>query len=241
MKILYVEDDLDIQEIMVKFLSRRYSNLEVASDGQEGLEKYKTFKPDLIITDIQMPKMNGFEMSELIRSSDTDVHIIITTAFNDTTNLAKGIDLGINQYILKPVDRTKLLQAIQRCEINLLQQKEIEEKNHIINTILEDDPNFTVICEGDCVKKVNSTFFTYLGYTSKEEFLVKNPTIQELCLNFDTYDENNKCWFEYLIDDEGLIESIFLNGMNKAMKHLRVKYIKFVISNLTLFEFFEHE
>ena len=128
LKILYVEDDLDIQEMMVKLLSRRYSNLEVASDGKEGLEKYKEFKPNLIITDIQMPKMNGFDMSEEIRKLDSKVHIILITAFNDTANLTRGIEIGINQYIFKPVNKTKLLQAIEQCQASLIQCEEIKEK-----------------------------------------------------------------------------------------------------------------
>ncbi|MCV6608173.1 MAG: response regulator, partial [Campylobacterales bacterium] len=79
-KVLYVEDDPDIRENIEKLLKRRYEKVEVCVDGLEGLERFKEFQPNIIITDVLMPRMSGLSMSEEIRKIDNEVPIIVTTA-----------------------------------------------------------------------------------------------------------------------------------------------------------------
>ena len=85
--ILYVEDNVDIADEIAFFLKEKVETLWIAYDGEEGLALYEKYKPDLIITDIQMPKMNGIEMIKKIRTTDSYVPIIITTAFNESEYL----------------------------------------------------------------------------------------------------------------------------------------------------------
>ena len=82
--ILYVEDDLDISEEISYFLKSQVSTFYLATNGEEGLALFKEFSPDIIITDIQMPKMNGLDMIEKIREENSDIPIIITSAFNES-------------------------------------------------------------------------------------------------------------------------------------------------------------
>ena len=114
-KVLYVEDDNEIRPIVERGLRRRVKELAVAVDGLDGLEKYKTFAPDIILTDIKMPNMDGLEMSEKIKSINKDIQIIIMSAHSESEFLFRSIDMGIDGYLLKPVDNC---QVSPRCTIS---------------------------------------------------------------------------------------------------------------------------
>ncbi len=81
--VLYVEDNDATREEVEYFLKSKVKKLYIASNGEEGLELYKKYSPEIIITDVQMPKLDGIEMSKLIKEFDRNAKIIIITAFND--------------------------------------------------------------------------------------------------------------------------------------------------------------
>ena len=112
--ILYVEDDFDILEEVVFFLKKKFGTIFTAKNGEEGLSMFKKHNPTMVITDIQMPKLNGLDMVELIRNQNSEVPIIITSAFNETQMLLKAIDIGVDSYLLKPMDFTELLNQIEK-------------------------------------------------------------------------------------------------------------------------------
>ena len=112
LRILYIEDDKNTQEEVSFFLESLISHLYVASNGQEGYDLYILHSPDLIITDIQMPIMNGIDMIKKIRETDSLTPIIITTAYNETSYLLNAINSGVNRYLLKPIDFKILVDTI---------------------------------------------------------------------------------------------------------------------------------
>ncbi|WP_457743306.1 EAL domain-containing response regulator [Sulfurimonas sp.] len=113
-RLLYVEDDADIAEEIAYFLKRKVKELVVAEDGEAGLSLFKEVHPDIVVTDIQMPKMNGLSMIEKIRELDSQVPIIITSAYNDTNFLTRSIDLSVDGYITKPINLKKMLETIEK-------------------------------------------------------------------------------------------------------------------------------
>jgi DNA-binding response OmpR family regulator len=106
--ILYVDDNDFIREEAVEYLSLLYTNVLEAKNGQEALEIYALSKPDIIITDIEMPIINGLQMVKAIRRNDKKIPIIIVTAFMDTEYLLEAIELRLVKYILKPMTNHKL-------------------------------------------------------------------------------------------------------------------------------------
>ena len=112
--LLYVEDDPETREEIAHFLKNKVSNLYTAENGKEGLEQYKQHKPTIIVTDIKMPIMNGLDMAREIKHIDKSVLIIITTAYNDTDLLIDCIDIGVNQFVLKPIILDKLTESIEK-------------------------------------------------------------------------------------------------------------------------------
>lgn len=112
LRILYVEDDSNTQEEVAFFLTPLVKELYLASDGQQGLEMFKRHTPDLIITDIQMPILNGLEMIKEIRMINPKIPIFVTTAYNETNYLLSAINSGVNRYILKPINFKTLLETM---------------------------------------------------------------------------------------------------------------------------------
>lgn len=109
--LLYVEDE-DIARLSIGGFLRRYmGELLLASNGNEGLQLYQEKRPAVVITDLEMPVMNGMEMIRRIRELDHEIPIIITTAYNDDAHYCPEADLTI----LKPISFMELLQAVKDC------------------------------------------------------------------------------------------------------------------------------
>lgn len=110
--LLYCEDEEDIREMVVEYLEDCFSTIYVAKDGKEALEFYELYHPDIIITDIKMPKMNGLELAVAIRKENKEIPIIITTAYTTTKYLLHAVELNLVKYLLKPIEEENLQEAL---------------------------------------------------------------------------------------------------------------------------------
>jgi len=111
--ILYVEDDAEVRRIAVEYLNRLCKHVFEAENGKEALSVWRDEKPDIIITDISMPKMNGIDMARYIRSEDLKTPIIVATAYTDQDYLLKAVELQLVKYIVKPITKDKLMAALE--------------------------------------------------------------------------------------------------------------------------------
>ena len=103
-KLLLVEDDANLRYIVQSSLEDLIGGYEVkvAENGWEGLEAWKEFRPDIIISDIDMPVMNGFEMVKRIRETDGDTPILFASALTSPKDVRNGYEIGVNNYVKKP-------------------------------------------------------------------------------------------------------------------------------------------
>lgn len=126
-KIFVVEDDIDLNRFVSSSL--RNAGYEVIScfDGLEGLEKMDEEKCDLLLTDIMMPRMNGFELAESVRATDKTTPIIFMTAKDDKSSKMLGYNIGIDEYVTKPFDIDILLMTIKA----ILRRAKIETEKEI--------------------------------------------------------------------------------------------------------------
>ena len=115
LSVLYVEDEDEIREELAVFLRRRVARVHLAANGQAGLDAFTQYQPDLVITDIRMPVMNGLEMAERIRAVNPATPIVITTAFEETSYFKKAIDLGVDNYVTKPLNLDILESTLDKC------------------------------------------------------------------------------------------------------------------------------
>jgi len=114
--VLYVEDEKSLREVTSEILKSFMKNLYVATNGQEGYELFleKEENIDIIITDINMPVLSGLEMIKKIKEVNSKVPIVVTTAFSNKEYLLDAINIGVDKYVLKPLDITQLLQAVSQ-------------------------------------------------------------------------------------------------------------------------------
>ncbi|EAK8344549.1 DNA binding response regulator [Campylobacter jejuni subsp. jejuni] len=123
--ILVVEDEIKTRESLINVLSERFSKVIGAQNGDEGLKKFKKFKPDLVITDIAMPIMDGLDMTREIKEISDDVPIVVLSAYSEKERLLRSIDIGIDKYLIKPVDIEELFKVLdclvgEKIEANML-------------------------------------------------------------------------------------------------------------------------
>ncbi|MFO0754385.1 MAG: response regulator [Thermodesulfovibrionales bacterium] len=109
LKVLYVEDDELARMIIGRWLQKTVSNIYLGANGAEGLELFKQHEPDIVITDVNMPIMDGREMLRQIKTLKPDIPVIVTTAYEDEDHRA-GDDCIV---LVKPVFREKLIEAIR--------------------------------------------------------------------------------------------------------------------------------
>ncbi len=137
LSILYVEDDDEIRELLTRFLRRWVGTLHTATNGQEGADIFREYQPDVVVTDIKMPVMDGLEMASIIRSSFRDVPIIVITAYSERDYFIRAIEIGVDQYVTKPVNTDTLLQAIYKSAINRFHKREMEKAEKLVIESLE--------------------------------------------------------------------------------------------------------
>ena len=104
LSLLYVEDEEMILESMGAYLKRRFRDIYLADNGETGLQKFLEFRPDIVVTDIEMPHISGIEMCAEIRKIDKDVFIVVVTAFSEPEIMQKCKELNVSSCLLKPVD-----------------------------------------------------------------------------------------------------------------------------------------
>lgn len=124
--VLLVEDEPDIRASLELILRRRVKTIYTATNGKEGYERFLQLKPDIVISDINMPQMNGLEMAEKIKGLNEQVPIIIITAYNDQDYFMKSIEIGIDGYILKPVSVDDVFRTLTKQAMWLRQKKDEE-------------------------------------------------------------------------------------------------------------------
>jgi len=131
LRILLVEDEEKLSKLLKNAIGESFYSFSVAHDGVEGLEMYKKILPDVVITDIMMPRKTGLEMAKEIKAVDRNIPIIILSAFSERDNFLSAIDVGVVKYFIKPFDPEELLEYIESLE-ELLGERSIELKDGFV-------------------------------------------------------------------------------------------------------------
>jgi PAS domain S-box-containing protein len=131
--LLYVEDEPILRNIYQNILGKQLRQLLIAEHGEEGFEMYVQHQPDLVITDVKMPVMNGLDMAYKIRKHYPNARIIILSAYSEVSFFTRAIENGIKSYLIKPVTNERLFQVIdeQAREILLEKSVKVEEEKRI--------------------------------------------------------------------------------------------------------------
>jgi len=122
--ILLAEDEENVRESFKKVLLLYVKRVFTAKDGKEAYELYTKYHPDIIITDIKMPKINGIEFIKKIRQKNHDIPIIVTSAYTDQDLLLESIKLSLVEYVIKPIKEKDLNRLLRECAQKLYENSE---------------------------------------------------------------------------------------------------------------------
>ncbi len=205
LSILYVEDEKEPREQTINVLKKLFQDIDVATNGIEALELFNTKHFDLIITDIMMPKMDGLELSKLVREKNREQHIVIISAYNQANYLQDAIKIGVDGFIIKPIETIQFLTILKKIATTIKEKKEnssyreslemmvekrtkeLEEKQNLLEQQLITD---------DLTKLYNKKYLL--------DFLKQNITKTLMLINIDNFSNINSA-YGYEIGDEVLL------------------------------------
>lgn len=176
--VLVIDDEQDIIEIIKYNLIREGFKVETAGNGIEGIEKAKSFRPDLILLDVMMPQMDGIEVCETLRNTpgfETVLICLLTARSEDYSQIA-GLDAGADDYITKPVKPKVLISRINALlrRKNTFVGKADESKNFII-----DRDRYLVLVHGKEIQLPKKEFELLALLASKPELVIERSVILE--------------------------------------------------------------
>ena len=214
--VLYVEDEKDVREFTTKLLGSLVKKVYSAEDGLDGLEQFKENKEsiDLIVSDINMPKMDGLEMCTQIKEINKEIPIVITSAHNDPSFLKKAINVGVSTYAMKPIDLYQLVESMIKAiepiylkekleKLNISLETRVDNEIQKIKSILDAQDNIILLSNSTTIKNVNKRFLEFFKVNSVEEFKKLSDNIFDCFI--DDYGfiskeslKNQKCYYEYI-------------------------------------------
>ena len=139
--LLYVEDSYESMELTLDLFEDFFENIITATNGQEALEKFNKNKIDIVITDINMPVMNGLEMLNEIRKTNKEIPVLVLSAYSESEYFIESIKLGVNGYILKPIDYQQMNDTLSTVIENIKLKEDLEDQKRklaLLNSDLED-------------------------------------------------------------------------------------------------------
>ncbi len=223
--LLYVEDNDGLREKALKLLKKLFINVEYAIDGEDGYKRYKEYRPQIVITDISMPKLDGMEMMKQIKQIDPSTKFIVTSAFDDKEYLVKAIELGVFHYMKKPIKTDELADVLIRC----IHSISIEENSSLFNGYMEDMLNYQsdllALMSKDKPLFVNQMFLDFFNIDSVDDFDKKYIDFgsQLLAHNGFLYNHDDISWFNEASSMPDKLFHVKIQDQQKDNKHFILK------------------
>ena len=242
--VLYVEDDDTIRAYLTKYLKKLFKKVDNAQDGEEGLEYYLKNKYDLVMTDIQMPKLDGLEMSKRIKNINNNQNILIVTAFTDNDNFTTSIEIGVDGYIIKPIDYNQLKSILYKIVYKIQKFKENEEYKSNLEEIVRKKTLETRQLENEKVQNYQKTLYalvqmiddrdTYTGRHSQRVAKYSKMIAQELGFSHDDCENIYQAGILHDIGKIAIPDTILLKPgeLNEIEYKLIQKHVKFGVEIL---------
>lgn len=179
LKLLYVEDDSSARNATLMILEGFFEDIVIAVDGEDGFEKFQANSIDIIITDINMPRLNGVEMLKKIRAINKDVSALIFSAYNESKYFMDSIKLEVQGYLLKPIDMKQFTLTLFKIVEKLILKAEAEKNLNLLNQYQELTDKSSIISKTNkkgVITYANQQFCDISGY-SEDELLGKPHNI----------------------------------------------------------------
>ena len=204
LNLLYVEDNKEARESSVLVFEEFFDNIIVAVDGEDGFDKFQDNDIDVIISDINMPKMDGILMFEKIRAYNKEVHLVLLTAYNDLEYYERSMTLNIDGYLHKPISIAPLLTILDKIAMKLKLKNEISKNIRLLEQYQYVMDQNLIVSKTDLrghITYVNDRFIDTYGYSTDEvignshSFLKSDQNPENIYMNiWDTISEKKLPW-----------------------------------------------
>lgn len=224
-KVLYVEDNKGLRESVSELLRKFSPHIFYADNGEVGYQLYLEHTPDIVLTDIKMPGMSGFDLAKAIKADNNDVRIIFLSAFDEKEYLYEAIDIGAFRYLSKPTKVPLLVETLHKAVLSIHNErhKRIFEKQ--LSDIFNYQNNLLMMMDKGEAILVNRQFLDFFGAKTIHEFMQQRNGIGGLLLEHQgfLYPTPESGWFEKALANPGkLFHTKVLNHSGEA-RHLIMK------------------
>ena len=211
-RVLFVDDEDGVRESYEMLLNMWCKKAYSAKNGKEGLDLFKEYKPDIVVTDIKMPVMNGLDMIKHIKEIYPDTPTIITTAHQEPELLLDAVELQVDAYIVKPIPKKELKKRLEMIAKILLFEKERNMQYDILQNIINSTIEAVLVFENKKCLNVNSTAVELFGFDNAKEMLCEDLYMKI----FSNIDSSNSESFESTIKNKEGVEISILSKFNKV-------------------------
>lgn len=184
LEVLYVEDEAEIRLKVLEILKLFFKSVHTAENGEEGLAQLQKHRADLLITDIQMPKMNGLDMVEQARKHYPELPVIITTAFSDQAYFLRSIELKVDRYLIKPIAHQRVSEVLfdiakmiddrrkaKELEVRKMQEKLNRMSEHMVSQITDSYQYPCIVYTDGKLRYLNDAFCALFDEKEIKSFL----------------------------------------------------------------------
>ena len=208
LKVLIVEDEQKLANLISSSIKELFFKVTTAKDGLDGLQKFKTFKPDIVISDITMPNLDGLLMCQKIKEQNSSIAIIILSAYSQKEMLLQAIDLGISKYFIKPFDIESFIEYLKELSNKINKEKNYKLKDGFV-----------------FVKKTINLY--------KDSELINLTKREKEFINLLIENKNSSVNIEKIKKSLWDIEDVSDERLRTFIKRLRVKTSKDLIENVS--------
>jgi two-component system alkaline phosphatase synthesis response regulator PhoP len=185
-RILVVDDETNIIDLVRLYLERDGFQVEAAEDGAQALEKIRSLDPDLVILDIMLPEIDGFEVCRRVRN-DSDVPIIMLTARDEDIDKIVGLELGADDYLTKPFNPRELAARVKAILRRTERSPQVDARPMVIGNVSIDPARREVTVAGDAVSLRAKEFDLLLTFAEHKGLVLSREQLLKLVWGFDFY------------------------------------------------------
>lgn len=224
--VLYVEDNEVLRANASKLLQKFFDTVYTAADGKEGLEAFKKNSPQIVVTDIKMPHMDGMELIKNIKDISPETKVIIMSAFDDSSYLFSAIEFGVFRYLKKPVNITNFAEVLHECVLEIIKEQNTQLFNAQLNSIFNYQSSMVIMIKESEPTFANQMFLDYFEVKNIEKFIEIYQDIGNLFLEHDSflYNSSNKNWFDDISVNPQKLYNVKMKDKDGSFKHFILKY-----------------
>ncbi|NOX15413.1 MAG: response regulator [Epsilonproteobacteria bacterium] len=226
--VLYVEDNVGLRKQASKIFRKFFKNIYIAEDGEQGIVLFKQKNPDIVITDIRMPKLDGLEMSKQIKDLNPDAKILITSAFDDKEKLLECIKIGTADYLKKPILIDTLVETLYNIIISINEVKNRKLFDQYVGDSFEYQDDMLMLVQNRELQIVNKKCLDFFMQKNIDDFRKFFENFSKVFIPHKDFlsCEDSEDWLEIIKRNSGKLHNTLIKNAKDEKRHFVLKATK---------------